>query len=44
MNKRMAREMGRFVDRRPITSIAVAALGALLMLALLANAIHDLIA
>ncbi len=44
MNKRMAREMGRFVDRRPRTSILLAAIGTLLMLALLANAIRDLVA
>ena len=44
LNKRMTREMGRFVDKRPRTSIAVAILGALVLLTLLANALHDLIA
>jgi eukaryotic-like serine/threonine-protein kinase len=44
MNKRMAREMGRFVDKRPRLSIVAVALGSILMLVLLANALHDLIA
>ncbi len=44
MNKRMTREMGRFVDKRPRVSIALAAIGTLLMLLLLANALRDLVA
>ncbi len=44
MNKRMTREMGRFVDKRPRVSIAAAVIGAILMLLLLANAIRDLVA
>ena len=43
LTKRSARELGRFVDRRPFSAIATVVVGALVILALAANAVRDLI-
>jgi len=41
LTKRVTREIGRTVDRRPITSVSLVALSLLGVMALVANAFHD---
>jgi serine/threonine-protein kinase len=43
LNKRISREVGRFFDRSPRTALVVASITALLFLALVANAVRDLV-